>query len=560
MVYIPLILIILSVLHESLGEFKIPDTSGFFFAETFQNSPEKNGRLIFSKDLKYENQPLAVKPVPIPSLEDDKVLTLMHANQYYGAVLPFSSPLKVEAGQDFVLQYEVMLSEGLTCGGAYLKVLRQKKNFKPEELNNDSPYVVMFGPDKCGSTDKVHFILQHQNPISKKWEEKHFTKNPSIKSDNKPHLYTLLVTNDNKVQIYIDKDKHVEGSLLEDMSPAINPPKEVDDPTDIKPEDWVDEMSIIDVNAKKPDDWDDDAPRMIPDEEAVMPRTWLEDEPEYIPDPSAQKPEDWNDEEDGIWEAPVVPNPKCEYAAGCGEWVRPDVPNPLYKGKWKPATIPNPAYKGEWKPRQIPNPHFFEDEHPAQMAAMGAIAVEVWTTSPGIVMDNIIVSNSLKKAFSFAEETWRPKQKATDKDIKKKIKEQKKAEKEKKLSEGGLKNRFQVILDEVYDFARENPLPIAVGLVVVVMSAVIFCFSGGPKPLPSDDEDATVDEPQPQETVTSVQGEKTEGLDEAGAGDKQGNEEDKKEGDENSKSADEGEEGGNDESESSLRRRAKRAD
>jgi Calreticulin family len=29
-----------------------------------------------------------------------------------------------------------------------------------------SPYHSMFGPDKCGATDKVHFILQHRNPVS----------------------------------------------------------------------------------------------------------------------------------------------------------------------------------------------------------------------------------------------------------------------------------------------------------------------------------------------------------------------------------------------------------
>lgn len=41
------------------------------------------------------------------------------------------------------------------------------------------------------------------------------------------------------------------GSLLEDFEPAVNPPKEIDDPEDKKPEDWVDEARIADPEATK---------------------------------------------------------------------------------------------------------------------------------------------------------------------------------------------------------------------------------------------------------------------------------------------------------------------
>lgn len=47
------------------------------------------------------------------------------------------------------------LSDYLVCGGAYLKLLQDNKKFKPEEFSNASPYVIMFGPDKCGTTNKV---------------------------------------------------------------------------------------------------------------------------------------------------------------------------------------------------------------------------------------------------------------------------------------------------------------------------------------------------------------------------------------------------------------------
>ena len=38
----------------------------------------------------------------------------------------------------------------------------------------------------------------------------------------------------------------------------------------------------------KPDEWDEDAPRMILDESAVKPEGWLDDEPDMIPDPEVE--------------------------------------------------------------------------------------------------------------------------------------------------------------------------------------------------------------------------------------------------------------------------------
>ena len=45
--------------------------------------------------------------------------------------------------------------DGLDCGGAYMKLLRDNEDLHQEEFSNASPYVIMFGPDKCGSTNKV---------------------------------------------------------------------------------------------------------------------------------------------------------------------------------------------------------------------------------------------------------------------------------------------------------------------------------------------------------------------------------------------------------------------
>jgi calnexin len=62
---------------------------------------------------------------------------------------------EVDPAKGLVLQFELKLAEGLTCGGAYLKFLTASAEFDASGLVEDTPYVVMFGPDKCGATNKV---------------------------------------------------------------------------------------------------------------------------------------------------------------------------------------------------------------------------------------------------------------------------------------------------------------------------------------------------------------------------------------------------------------------
>lgn len=52
-----------------------------------------------------------------------------------------------------------IVTDSLVCGGAYLKLLQDNKKLHLDEFSNASPYVIMFGPDKCGATNKVRRIL-----------------------------------------------------------------------------------------------------------------------------------------------------------------------------------------------------------------------------------------------------------------------------------------------------------------------------------------------------------------------------------------------------------------
>jgi hypothetical protein len=54
--------------------------------------------------------------------------------------------------------------------GAYIKLPRVAESLDLSQMNADTPYSIMFGPDKCGNHDKIHFIIQHLNPISGQFE------------------------------------------------------------------------------------------------------------------------------------------------------------------------------------------------------------------------------------------------------------------------------------------------------------------------------------------------------------------------------------------------------
>jgi calnexin len=40
-----------------------------------------------------------------------------------------------------------------------MKLLQDNKALHAEEFSNSSPYIIMFGPDKCGATNKVSLAL-----------------------------------------------------------------------------------------------------------------------------------------------------------------------------------------------------------------------------------------------------------------------------------------------------------------------------------------------------------------------------------------------------------------
>ncbi|XP_022647358.1 calnexin-like isoform X2 [Varroa jacobsoni] len=420
--------------------YKSPVPAGkVYFAENFDIEQDFRQRWVSSK-AKKDGQEFAYDGKFEIGHSEDK--NRLHGD--FGLVLKtkashhaISAALKQPFLFDFlpiVIQYEVQFMNGMECGGAYLKLLSQPTDGKstPDllaSLNDKTPYSIMFGPDKCGLQQKLHFIIQHKNPITGQLEEKHWKdavnagkamngKFGDVFTDKRPHLYTLVLNRDSTFEISIDGRLEVQGSLSNDMDPPIYPPKEIEDKDDVKPADWDEREKISDPEAVKPEDWDDTQPAEIPDPKAEKPIGWLDDEPLLVPDPEAKQPNDWDEDMDGTWEAPLVDNPKCK-EVGCGKWEPPVIANPKYKGVWHPPMIDNPAYKGKWRPRKIPNPDYFFDERPFNSIPTAvAVGFELWSMTDGILFDNLIITDDRTVATQYAEDSFKLKIRNLDKDNK----------------------------------------------------------------------------------------------------------------------------------------------
>eukprot|EP00730_Choanoeca_flexa_P003983 TRINITY_DN11556_c0_g2_i1.p1 TRINITY_DN11556_c0_g2~~TRINITY_DN11556_c0_g2_i1.p1 ORF type:complete len:387 (+),score=156.35 TRINITY_DN11556_c0_g2_i1:49-1209(+) len=279
--------------------------------------------------------------------EEDKGLQTSQDAKFYAMSAKFDE--FANEGKDLVIQFIVKHEQNIDCGGGYVKVF--PASVDGAKMDGESPYNIMFGPDICGpGTRKVHVIFAY------KGDNKQVSKTIACKYDEASHLYTLIVRPDNTYEVRIDGDKVESGNIEDDFD--MLPPKEINDPSVSKPEDWVDEKQIPDPEDTKPEDWD---------------------QPEHIADPDAEKPEDWDDEMDGEWEAPNIPNPE-------------------YKGEWKPKMIDNPEYKGEWVHPQIANPDYEADDKLYSYDSFGVIGLDLWQVKSGSIFDNILITDDVATA------------------------------------------------------------------------------------------------------------------------------------------------------------------
>jgi len=311
--------------------------------------------------------------------------------KFYG--ISAAMPEFSNKGKTFVVQYSVKHEQNIDCGGAYLKI--GPAPFDGKAFHGETKYNIMFGPDICGMTKRTHLIFNYK--------EKNLLKDKDLRteSDELTHVYTLIVKPDNTFEVQIDGTKVEDGKLAEGWK--FLEPKEIDDPEDKKPGDWVDEAEMDDPEDKKPEGYDDI--------------------PAKIADPKATKPDDWDDESDGDWEAPQIDNPD-------------------FKGEWKAKRIANPAYKGVWAPKKIANPAYVDDDQLYAYDSFAFVGIDVWQVKSGTIFDNLLITDDVEAAKAAYEklkpgmEAEKKMKEAADEEKRKKDEEdRKKAEEERKAKE-----------------------------------------------------------------------------------------------------------------------------
>merc|ERR1712232_101406 len=287
---------------------------------------------------------------------EDTGIQTAEDSKFFGISAGFNS--FSNKGKDLIIQYQAKYEKDVECGGGYLKI--GPKLADPTGFGDPTPYNIMFGPDKCGYTKRTHLIFNYKGKNVLKKSDLSYKQ----EDDGTSHLYTLIVKPDNTVRVEIDQEQIYEGSIKDDWE--VLKPKEISDPDDKKPGDWVDDSMMDDPEDKKPDDWVTE---------------------KRIVDVEAKKPDDWDDEEDGEWEAPMKDNPE-------------------YKGDWNVKRISNPAYKGFWEAKKIANPEYEDDDSIYKYADFGFLGFDLWQVKGGTIFDNVIVTDDKAEAAAFAKK-WK---------------------------------------------------------------------------------------------------------------------------------------------------------
>jgi calnexin len=296
--------------------------------------------------------------------------------------------------QTFIVQFEVRAQFHFGCASVFLR-LYSDPSFDPLEQSNDSIPFIEFGPEHCLTFNQSRFLLFTRADgvsVPHTVKRSHF-----IPVDEIVHLYTLIIRPNGTFETLIDNRRIMDGTLADDFSPPLFEGPMIDDPSDEKPADWIDDVLIPNPNEVKPIDWDEDQPERIPEPgRATPPPGWQFDEPLVVPDPNDRRPDDWNVDQMGEWKPRPMPNVKCIRGPGCGPYNPPMIHNRRYRGKWKATLISNPAYKGEWRPRKIPNPNYKGQSSDFEIPPLVGIGFDVWSDQRDIAITNILVGTDEK--------------------------------------------------------------------------------------------------------------------------------------------------------------------
>merc|ERR1719443_1735747 len=234
-----------------------------YFSETFDDGWENRWVKSQWKDSEGTGGKFALSAGKyFKDAKEDQGLQTAEDSKFFGISAGFDS--FSNEGKDLYIQYQAKYEKDVECGGGYVKVGPKMED--ATKFGDPTVYNVMFGPDKCGYTKRTHLIFNYKGKNVLKKSDLAYKQEP----DQVSHLYRMTLKPDSTVRVDIDQEKIYEGSLKDDWE--LLKPKEIADPNDKKPDDWVDDSMMDDPADKKPDDWVTE---------------------KRIVDPEAKKPDDW---------------------------------------------------------------------------------------------------------------------------------------------------------------------------------------------------------------------------------------------------------------------------
>jgi len=193
-----------------------PSTEGLHWVETFDG--DVFSRWYHSIDDRYSGMFKLAKRDQ-EALTGDVGLLMPDAARHYGIAAKFP-PIVGDGEAPFVLQFEVKFQEKLDCGGAYVKLFNADDIEDEKDFNHNTPYTIMFGPDKCGDRSLIQFRYARRSATGELYDSA--TKDPGpVPRDNKTHLFKLVVHPNNSYFISTDGNRGVRGDLTQTMEPAL---------------------------------------------------------------------------------------------------------------------------------------------------------------------------------------------------------------------------------------------------------------------------------------------------------------------------------------------------
>lgn len=373
-------------LYDENGRPMLPACSPLFY-DNFTD-PFVLKRWIPSRNISYDGKWTNDLSYPLQGRRHEKGLVINDKAKSHiiSQILP--API-YHMNEPIVIQYEVRAQLTYHCFKSLLRV--HTKTFDPFHQTNKTHGTIEFGPQHTNK--KTRAILNFYTTDKDGKEVAHkLEKEIRVPYDEIPHLYTLIIRPDNTFEYMIDAMSFMNGTFTHSFKIPVVEPRLIDDPTDSKPADWVDNEFYPDPNARKPDDWDENEPEMIPNPRYLNPPFgWEENEPEKIPDPKDKAPDDWNEFMFGEYKPKMIRNPKCR--VGCGKYKPPMIKNKKYKGKWSPPMLRDPKYKGPWAPRKITNPKFTH-EYNYSLPGITGFSFNIWSAYHDVLVTNLFVGHN----------------------------------------------------------------------------------------------------------------------------------------------------------------------